>query len=48
MTTENYESLVSTVQDAWNGQYDLDEFRKKLRAYQVVCIKPIEKVAALL
>jgi hypothetical protein len=32
------------VQDAWNGQYRIDDVRKVLRAYQQVVCNPSEKV----
>jgi len=39
-----YLPFEAAISDAWQGHYDVDDFRKKLRAYQVVCINPVQKV----
>jgi len=40
---EDYSSLLQTVQDAWNGQFNIDHFRKILRNYQFALVNPAEK-----
>lgn len=39
-----YDTLLHTVQDAWKGQYRIDDVRRVLRSYQQAICDPAEKV----
>src|SRR4051812_42493194 len=41
----NYSDLLQIVQDAYNGQYRIDDVRKTLRAYQAAISNPAERVS---
>jgi hypothetical protein len=47
MSLETFEKLLQTVQDAWQGQYDIDTFQKILSQHIQYLVNPREKVPSV-